>query len=136
MSKRMRPTTTTSERKKSRSSSPHTSHQAKTCYLNGTTSSVATIAVLEGNRDYARHYEASKSTLTLLPDVWAYSIVPFLHIRERAGLRPTCKWCDEQWQIFLARKQLHVPQEVPTIDEAMRIGRILSKQKIYKITII
>jgi len=42
-------------------------------------------------------------------------------------LRPTCRWCDE----FLKRDTFRVPEQVPTIDEAMRIGFNLTKQKVY-----
>jgi hypothetical protein len=46
-------------------------------------------------------------------------------------LRPTCKWCDEQWQEFLERNTFRVPEQVPTIDEAMRVGFNLAKQKVF-----
>ena len=46
-------------------------------------------------------------------------------------LHPTCRWSDKQWHVFLERNTFRVPEEVPSIDEAMRVGTILSKQKIY-----
>ena len=46
-------------------------------------------------------------------------------------LRPTCKWCDEQWQEFLKTNTFRVPEQVPTIDEAMRVGFNLAKQKVF-----
>ena len=58
-------------------------------------------------------------------------IIPFFNVKELAMLRPTCKWCDKQWQEFLKRDTFRVPEQVPTIDEAMRIGFNLSKQKVF-----
>jgi len=54
-----------------------------------------------------------------------------LNVKELAMLRPTCRWCDEQWQEFLKRNTFRVPEQVPTIDEAMRVSFNLSKQKVY-----
>jgi len=54
-----------------------------------------------------------------------------LNVKELAMLRPTCRWCDEQWQEFLKRNTFRVPEQVPTIEEAMRIGFNLAKQKDY-----
>jgi len=128
MSKRTRPTTT-SETKKPRHSPP-ASQQANTFSCSTTTTSdSATLTVLERNRDYAVHYEAQKSTITLLPDVWSYHIIPFLHIRERGALCPTCKWFDKQWHVFLERKLIRVPEDISTIDGAMKVGHIFSKRK-------
>jgi len=83
------------------------------------------------NKDDAFHYDAETSRLNLVQEVWEHVIIPFLNVRELAVLRPTCRWCEEQWQEFLKRNTFRVPEEVPTIDEAMRIGFNLAKQKNY-----
>ena len=83
--------------------------------------------MLVNNRDEAFHYDAETSRLDLVQEVWEFKIIPFFNVKELAMLRPICKWCDEQWQEFLKRDTFLVPEQVPTIDEAMRIGLILSK---------
>ena len=98
---------------------------------NGTTSDPKIIAVLKSKRDDAHHYDAETSRLDLVQEVWEFKIIPFFNVKELALLRPTCKWCDEQWQEFLKRNTFRVPEQVPTIDEAMRIGFNLSIQKVY-----
>jgi len=90
---------------------------------------------LENRRDdafhYAIHYGAKTSQSNLLPQVvWEFEIIPYLNVKELAMLRPTCRWCDKQWQEFLKRNTFRVPEEVPTI-EAMRVGFNLAKQKEY-----
>ena len=100
-------------------------------FWNGTTTDPEIIAVLVNNRDEAFHYEAETSRLDLVQDVWEFKIIPFFNVRELAVLRPTCRWCDEQWQEFLTRNVFRVPEQVPTIEEAMRVGFNLAKQKIY-----
>ena len=87
--------------------------------------------MLVSNRDDAFHYDARTSRLTLVQEVWEFTIIPFFNGKELAMLRPTCRWCDEQWQEFLKRNTFCVPEQVPTIDEAMRIGFNLAKQKVY-----
>ena len=87
--------------------------------------------MLVNNRDEAFHYEAETSRLDLVQDVWEFKIIPFFNVKELAMLRPTCRWCEEQWQEFLKRNTFRVPGQVPTIDEAMRIGFNLAKQKEY-----
>ena len=87
--------------------------------------------MLVNNRDEAFHYDAKTSRLDLVQDVWEFKIIPFFNVKELAMLRPTCKWCDEQWQEFLKRNTFRVPEQVPTIDEAMRVGLNLSKQKVF-----
>lgn len=80
----------------------------------------------------AIHSESTRSFFDLLPAViLEHKIIPFLNVRDLAVLRPTCRWSDKQWHVFLERNTFRVPEEVPTIDEAMRVGTILSKQKIY-----
>ena len=96
-----------------------------------TTTNSEIITVLENRRDYAFHYTAKTSRLDLVQEVWEFTIIPFLNVKELALLRPTCKWCDEQWQEFLKRNTFRVPEQVSTIDEAMRIGLNSSKQKDY-----
>ena len=130
MSKRTRTTTAASSskgRKKTRilPPSPHGP------FWNGTTTDPEIIAVLVNNRDEAFHYEAETSRLDLVQDVWEFKIIPFFNVKELAVLRPTCRWCNEQWQEFLERNTFRVPEQVPTIDEAMRIGFNLAKQKVY-----
>ena len=100
-------------------------------FWNGTTIDPEIIAVLKSNRDDAFHYDEETSRLDLVQEVWEFTIIPFLNVKELALFRPTCRWCDEQWQEFLKRNTFRVPEQVPTIDEAMRIGFNLSKQKIY-----
>ena len=87
--------------------------------------------MLVNNRDEAFHYDVETSRLDLVQDVWEHEIIPYLNVKDLALLRPTCKWCDEQWQEFLKRNTFCVPEQVPTIDEAMRIGFNLAKQKDY-----
>ncbi len=130
MSKRTRTTTAVSSTKASKKPrvlppSPHGP------FWNGTTTDPEIIAVLVNNRDEAFHYDAQTSRLDLVQDVWEFKIIPFFNVKELAMLRPTCKWCDEQWQEFLKRNTFCVPEQVPTIDEAMRIGFNLAKQKEY-----
>ena len=130
-SKRTRTTTTTSSSKgskKPRISLPPSPHGP---FWNGTTTDPAIITVLVNNRDEAFHYDAETSRLDLVQDVWEFKIIPFLNVKELAMLRPTCKWCDEQWQEFLTRNTFRVPEQVPTIDEAMRVGFNLAKQKVF-----
>ena len=91
---------------------------------------------LENRRDdafhYAIHYGAKTSQSNLLPQVvWEFEIIPYLNVKELAMLRPTCRWCDKQWQEFLKRNTFRVPEQVPTIDEAMRVSFNLSKQKVF-----
>ena len=100
-------------------------------FWNGTTTNSEIIAVLKSNRDDAFHYDAETSRLDLVLEVWEHEIIPYLNVKELAVLRPTCRWCDEQWQEFLKRDTFRVPEQVPTIDEAMRIGFNLSKQKVF-----
>ena len=130
MSKRTRTTTDASSSKGSKKPrilppSPHGP------FWNGTTSDPEIIAVLKSNRDDAFHYDAETSRLNLVQEVWEHVIIPFFNVKELAMLRPTCRWCNEQWQEFLKRNTFCVPEQVPTIDEAMRIGFNLSKQKEY-----
>ena len=129
MSKRTRTTITASSKgsKKPRilPPSPHGP------FWNGTTTDPEIIAVLVNNRDEAFHYDAETSRLDLVQDVWEFKIIPFFNVKELAMLRPTCRWCEEQWQEFLKRNTFRVPEQVPTIDEAMRIGFNLAKQKEY-----
>ena len=87
--------------------------------------------MLVNNRDEAFHYDAETSRLNLVQEVWEHEIIPFFNVKELAMLRPTCRWCDEQWQEFLKRNTFRVPEQVPTIDEAMRIGFNLAKQKVF-----
>ena len=100
-------------------------------FWNGTTTDPEIITVLVNNRDEAFHYEAETSRLDLVQDVWEFKIIPFFNVKELAMLRPTCRWCDEQWQEFLTRNTFRVPEQVPTIDEAMRVGFNLAKQKVF-----
>ena len=132
MSKRTRTTTAASSKgsKKPRRSS-RVGQQKYGPFWNGTTSDPEIITVLVNNRDEAFHYDAETSRLNLVQEVWEHVIIPFFNVKELAMLRPTCKWCDEQWQEFLKRNTFRVPEQVPTIDEAMRIGFNLSKQKEY-----
>ena len=46
-----------------------------------------------------------------------------------AVLRRTCAWFERHWQDFLARNQIRVPQDLPTIEKAMFFASILSEQK-------
>ena len=64
---------------------------------NGTTTNPETIAVLKSKRDDAHHYNAKTSRLNLVQDVWEFEIIPFFNVQELAVLRPTCRWCNEQW---------------------------------------
>ena len=130
MSKRTRTTTDASSSKGSKKPrilppSPHGP------FWNGTTSDPKIITVLVNNRDEAFHYDAETSRLNLVQDVWEFTIIPFFNVRELVMLRPTCRWCDEQWQEFLKRDTFRVPEQVPTINEAMRIGFNLAKQKVF-----
>ena len=100
-------------------------------FWNGTTTDPEIITVLVNNRDEAFHYDVETSRLDLVPDVWEFKIIPFFNVKELAMLRPTCKWCDEQWQEFLTRNTFSVADTVPTIEEAMRVGFNLEKQKGY-----
>ena len=87
--------------------------------------------MLVNNRDEAFHYDVETSRLNLVQDVWEFKIIPFFNVKELAMLRPTCRWCNEQWQEFLKRNTFRVPEQVPSIDEAMRVGFNLAKQKEY-----
>ena len=100
-------------------------------FWNGTTTDPEIIAVLVNNRDEAFHYDAETSRLDLVQEVWEFKIVPFFNVKELAMLRPTSRWCNEQWQEFLKRNIFRVPEQVPTIDEAMTVGFNLAKQKEY-----
>ena len=100
-------------------------------FWNGTTTDPEIITVLVNNKDDAFHYDAETSRLNLVQEVWEHVIIPFFNVKELAMLRPTCRWCNEQWQEFLKRNTFRVPEQVPTIDEAMRIGFNLAKQKVY-----
>ena len=100
-------------------------------HWNGKTANLQTIAVLESNRDDAFHYDVETSRLDLVQEVWEHEIIPYLNVKELALLRPTCKWCDQQWLEFLKRNTFRVPEQVPTLEEAMRVGFNLSKQKEY-----
>ena len=130
MSKRTRTTTdaTSSKGSKKPRILPPSPHGP---FWNGTTTDPEIIAVLVNNRDDAFHYEAETSRLNLVQDVWEFKIIPFFNVKELAMLPLTCRWCDEQWQEFLKRNTFRVPEQVPTIDEAMRIGFNLAKQKEY-----
>jgi len=130
MSKRTRTTTDAASSKGSKKPrilppSPHGP------FWNGTTTDPEIITVLVNNRDEAFHYDAETSRLNLVQEVWEFKIIPFFNVKELAMLRPTCRWCDEQWQEFLKRNTFRVPEQVPTIDEAMRVGFNLAKQKVY-----
>ena len=133
MSKRTRTTTdaTSSKGSKKPRRSSRVGQQKYGPFWNGTTSDPEIITVLVNNRDEAFHYEAQTSRLDLVQDVWEHEIIPFFNVKELAMLRPTCRWCEEQWQEFLERNTFRVPEQVPTIDEAMRIGFNLAKQKEY-----
>jgi len=85
--------------------------------------------VLDTRKNQASHYDAKKSRLNLLQDVWEYKIVPLLHVTDLAVLRRTCAWFERHWQDFLARNQIRVPQDLPTIEKAMFFASILSEQK-------
>jgi len=133
MSKRTRTTTDASSSKGSKKPrrSSRVALQKYGPFWNGTTTDPEIIAVLVNNRDDAFHYDAETSRLDLVQEVWEHVIIPFFNVKELAMLRPTCKWCDEQWQEFLKRNTFRVPEQVPTIDEAMRISFNLAKQKEY-----
>ena len=97
--KRTRTTTAASTSKGSKKPrilppSPHGS------FWNGTTTDPEIITVLVNNRDEAFHYDAETSRLNLVQEVWEHEIIPFFNVKELAMLRPTCRWCDEQWQEF------------------------------------
>ena len=130
MSKRTHPstTTTTTTSKKPRRSSRVAQQKYGPCW-SGTTSDTNTILVLDTRKNQASHYDTKKSRLNLLQDVWEYKIVPLLNVTELAVLRPTCTWFEQRWQDFLARNQICVPQDVPTIDQAMFFASILCEQK-------
>ena len=130
MSKRTRTTTdaTSSKGSKKPRILPPSPHGP---FWNGTTTDPEIIAVLVNNRDDAFHYDAETSRLDLVQEVWEHEIIPYLNVKELAMLRPTCKWCDEQWQEFLTRNTFRVPEQVPTIEEAMRVGFNLAKQKVF-----
>ena len=130
MNKRTR-TTTTSNRgsKKPRHTAPLILKYGK--FWNGTTSDPEIITVLVKRRDFASHYDVTTSRLNLVQEVWEHEIIPFFSVKELAMLRPTCRWCDEQWQEFLKRNTFRVPEQVPTMKEAMRVSFNLSKQKVY-----
>ena len=100
-------------------------------FRNGTTNNVKIITVVVNRRDDAFHYDVKTSRINLVQDVWEYEILSYLNVRELALLRPTCRWCNEQWQEFLKRNTFRVPEQVPTIDEAMRVGFNLAKQKVF-----
>ena len=80
-------------------------------HWNGVTTNPQTIAVLESNRDDAFHYDVETSRLDLVQEVWMHEIIPFFNVKELAMLRPTCKWCEEQWQEFLKRNTFRVPEQ-------------------------
>ena len=132
--KRTRTTTAASTKgsKKPRRSS-RVGQQKYGPFWNSTTSDPEIIAVLVNNRDEAFHYDAETSRLNLVQEVhvWEHEIIPFFNVKELAMLRPTCKWCDEQWQEFLKRNTFRVPEQVPNIEEAMRVSFNLAKQKEY-----
>ena len=130
--KRTRASTTTSSKgsKKPRRSS-RVGQQKYGSFWNGTTSDPEIVTVLVNNKDEAFHYDTETSRLDLVQEVWEHVIIPFFNVKELAKLRSTCKWCDEQWQEFLKRNTFRVPEQVPTINEAMRIGFNLAKQKEY-----
>jgi len=130
MSKRTRTTTDVSSSKGSKKprTLPPSPHGP---FWNGTTIDPEIITVLVNNRDEAFHYDVETSRLDLVQEIWEHEIIPFLNVKELAMLRPTCRWCEEQWQEFLKRNTFHVPEQVPTINEAMRIGFNLAKQKDY-----
>ena len=129
MSKRTHPsTTTTTISKKPRRSNRVAQQKYGPCWI-GTTSDLNTTLVLDTRKNQASHYDAKKSRLNLLQDVWEYKIVPLLNVSELVVLRPTCTWFEQRWQDFLARNQICVPQDVPTIDQAMFFASILSEQK-------
>ena len=86
-----------------------------TPFWNGTTTDPEIIAVLKSNRDDAFHYDAETSRLDLVQEVWEHEIIPFFNVKELAVLRPTCRWCNEQWQEFLKRNTFHVPEQVPRL---------------------
>ena len=129
MSKRTHPsTTTTTTSKKPRRSNRVARQKYGPCW-SGTTTDLNTTLVLDTRKYQASHYDAKKSRLNLLQDVWEYKIVPLLNVTELAVLRPTCTWFEQRWQDFLAKNQIRIPQDVPTIDQAMEIASILSEQK-------
>ena len=107
MSKRTRTTTdaTSSKGSKKPRILPPSPHGP---FWNGTTTDPEIITVLVNNRDEAFHYEAETSRLDLVQDVWEFKIIPFFNVKELAMLRPTCRWCDEQWQEFLKRNTFRV----------------------------
>jgi len=129
MSKRTHPsTTTTTTSKKPRRSNRVARQKYGPCW-SGTTTDLNTTLVLDTRKYQASHYDAKKSRLNLLQDVWEYKIVPLLNMTELAVLRPTCTWFEQRWQDFCGRNQIRVPQDVPTIDQALEIASILSEQK-------
>ena len=131
MSKRTHPSTrstTTTTSKKPRRSNRVAQQKYGPCWR-GTTNDLNTTLVLDTRKYQASHYDAKKSRLNLLQDVWEYKIVPLLNVIELAVLRPTCTWFEQRWQGFLARNQIRVPQDVPTIKKAMEIASTLSEQK-------
>ena len=61
----------------------------------------------------AIHSESTRSFFYLLPaDILDDKIIPFLNVRDLAVLRPTCRWSDKQWHVFLERNTFRVPEEV------------------------
>ena len=105
MSKKRTRTTTaaTSKGNKKPRISPPSPHGP---FWNGTTTDPEIIAVLVNNKDDAFHYDAETSRLNLVQEVWEHVIIPFLNVKELAVLRPTCRWCDEQWQEFFEKKYI------------------------------
>ena len=67
----------------------------------------------------------------LSSDILNYLIIPCLNVKDLALFRPTCRWCNKQWQEFLKRNTFRVPEQVRTIEEAMIVGFNLAKQKVY-----
>jgi hypothetical protein len=66
-------------------------------------------------------------------EVWDHHIIPLLSLRDLALARHVCTFFEAYWQDKFSNNvlQLRVPQDVATIDQAMRVIEIFSSRREY-----
>ena len=74
----------------------------------------------------------SKSVIYLLvDDVWEYKIFSFFGVKDLSLSGNICKFFRDHWLKFIDKRQISVPKDVETIDEAMRVIEILYDRIVY-----
>ena len=94
-----------------------------TCIANSNKSSNAVVPSV--------HYNTTCENLLNIPDIWECEILSFFDMTQLARNRRVSKWFESFWQTFLGKRTVRVPQDLPSIRKALRVGELLNKQLMF-----